>query len=100
MQKKRNDRVVVPYYAKISAKLGLMSDSGMSKTQARKLNIRSGIKTAQTLVSQKTISPDLAKAIARFYLRFKGQRSKRSENAINLWGGRRFGLDLARHYYK
>ena len=91
----------MPGHAKKAAKMALkqrkeFSDPpGLSVKEAKKLGINSGVARARQLVKSNTISVEDAKRIAAFYDRFKNRDSPRSEVAIKLWGGRRFGRSLA-----
>lgn len=93
-------RIPIPSYAKQSAKKGLKlrkqqdNPSGLTKKEADKLGINSGVERARQLVNNKTISIKDAKSIRNFLNRFKNSRSKRSEIAILLWGGRKFRVYL------
>ena len=95
-------RIRIPLLAKELAKQSLRANKslpkykrvGLTKQQAEKLGIQSGIERAKQLIRNKTVSIKDAKSIASFYNRFKGFRTKRANLAINLWGGRKFGKDL------
>lgn len=97
----------VPTYAKIAAAQGLdkrkrlegYKKFGLTREQARKQGIASGVERARQIIRQQTISQDTAKRIARFYNRFKGCKTKKCEGALNLWGGRRWGRELSRKLY-
>ena len=97
-------KLKIPYYAKIAARKGLQerkdNQAGLTPKQARMMGITSGVDRARQILRNKSLSEKNLKAIARFYLRFRGRRTKRTETAIKLWGGRRFGRILARIYYK
>ena len=101
-------RIKVPLLAKEEARNGLrynrsVPDSkkvGLSKSEASELGINSGIQRAKQLIRSKTISEEDARAVARFYQRFRNCRTKRCEVAISLWGGRKFGRDLANKFFK
>lgn len=96
------ERIKVPSYARDAAKRGLderkINKAGLTKEEARKLGINSGVERAKQLVKSKTISIHDAKRIGAFYDRFKNQDSPRVETAIRLWGGRQFGRRLANEY--
>lgn len=96
------NRIKVPEYAREAARRGLeerkMNKAGLTKSEAQKLGINSGVERAKQLVRSKTISVADAKRIGAFYDRFKNQDSARSETALRLWGGRRFGMRLANEY--
>lgn len=95
-------RIKVPSYAKEAAKKGLderkINNAGLTKEEAGKLGINSGVERAKQLIRSKTISVNDAKRIGAFYDRFKNQDSPRAETAIRLWGGRQFGRRLANEY--
>ena len=96
-------RIRVPGYAKEAAKKGLeqreKNNAGLTKAQADKLGITSGIERAKQIIKNTYLDEDDLKAIARFYLRFRNFKSGRAETALKLWGGRRFGQLLANIYY-
>lgn len=64
---------------------------GLDKQQAKKLGINSGVERAKQIVRSKSLLLDDAKAVSRFYNRFRNCRTKNCEGAIDLWGGRDFG---------
>jgi len=92
-------RYKIPKYAKEEAMAGLNFNSnvsksrkvGLSKSQAKKLGIKSGVVRAKQLIRNKTLSYDDIKSIASFYNRFKKCKTIRCEMALSLWGGRKFG---------
>jgi len=94
----------VPQYAKFEAKKGLierkLNKAGLTKTQASKKGVSSGVERAKQIIRNTYISEKDAKAIARFYSRFKNCRTSRCETAIKLWGGRRFGKKLYSDLYE
>lgn len=96
------NRITVPEYAREAARRGLeerkLNKAGLDKAEAQKLGINSGVERARQLVRSKTISVKDAKRIGAFYDRFKNQDSARSETALRLWGGRRFGMRLANEF--
>lgn len=95
----KKPRLKVPEYAKRAAKRALekrarLPDSekfGMSKKEARKKGITSGVARAEQLIGQNSVSFQDAQDIASFYARFKGCMTEKCEGAIGLWGGRKFG---------
>ena len=97
-------RVIIPGYAKRAAMLGLIqrktNRAGLTKKEASSLGISSGVERAKQLIRNKYLSEDDAKAVARFYNRFKNCRTERCETAIRLWGGRRFGDLLNNTFYE
>ena len=98
----------VPLYARKSAIRGLKlrekssksQKAGLTRSEARKLGIQSGVVRAVQLSKNKNISEKDAKSIARFYARFKNKKTKKSEQALLLWGGRRYGKALYKKIYK
>lgn len=102
------EKIRVPNLAKEEAKNALrynlsVSQSkkvGLSKAEASKIGINSGIERAKQLINNKFISNEDAKAVARFYQRFKNCKTKRCEMAISLWGGRKFGRDMVNRFYR
>lgn len=93
----------VPKYAKTAAKRALkereeFSDPpGLTKREANRKGINSGVERAKQLVRSKSIPDDDARRVAAFYQRFKNMRTPRAEVAIDLWGGRRFGKRAVKH---
>ena len=96
-------RIKIPYYAKLNARLGLEerkeNRAGLTKKEAKKLGVNSGVERAKQIIRSKYLYEDDLKSVARFYLRFRNKKTKRSETALKLWGGRRFGKLLAKIYY-
>ena len=96
-------RIKVPYYAKLVARQGLIererNNAGLTKSQASKLGIVSGVERARQIIRNKYIKEKDLRSMARFYLRFRNQRTPRTETAIRLWGGRRFLSLLVKIYY-
>lgn len=96
------ERITIPDYAKEAARIGLKerqtNKAGLTKSEAKKLGINSGVERAKQLIRNKTIPISEAKRIGAFYDRFKNKRTSRSETAIRLWGGRRFGRKLAQKF--
>lgn len=70
--------------------------AGLTKSQARKAGVNSGVERAKQIIRSETVSERDAKSIARFHQRFKNCRTKRCEEAIDLWGGRTFGRKAIR----
>lgn len=95
-------RIKIPQYAKNRAREGLkerkINKAGLTKDQAKKLGINSGVERAKQIIRSKTLSHEDAKRVAAFYDRFKNKRTKRSETALKLWGGRRFARKLANKF--
>lgn len=92
-------RIKVPDYAKKAAGQGLreriFNKAGLTKSEAKKLGIASGVERAKQIIRKKSIPEEDAKRIGAFYDRFKNCRTDRCETAIKLWGGRRWGRKLA-----
>jgi len=101
-------RYYIPLYAKKAARKGLKirakrsksKKAGLSITEAKKLGIASGVARAYQLSINKSISEKDAKKVARFYSRFKNKRSKKANEALMLWGGRKYGKALYKKIYK
>lgn len=92
----------IPTYAKKAAKKGLLMRKklpksqkfGITKEEAEKLGIVSGVERAKQLIRNKYINdPDII-SMVKFYLRFRNQKGKRAEGSLLLWGGRRFLREL------
>lgn len=92
----------IPQYAKDEAKRSLKlraslppsKQFGLSKKEAKRLRINSGVARAEQIVNNTFISLEDAKAIVRFYDRFKNCRTFKCEGSIGLWGGRRWAKQL------
>jgi hypothetical protein len=101
-------RYYIPLYARKQAMMGLKQrrkaskskKAGLTRAEAKKLGIQSGVVRAVQLSKNKTISEKDAKSIARFYSRFKNQRTPKAEMALRLWGGRKWGNALYKKIYK
>lgn len=99
-----SDRLKVDALAKARARLALrkrktLPDSrkfGLDKKQAKRLGINSGVERAKQISRSKYLPKEDAKAVARFYNRFKGCRTEKCEGSIDLWGGREFGRKASR----
>jgi len=99
--------VSVPEYAKVAARRGLRlrklaSSSrkfGITREQANKLGIDSGIERAKQLIREKRITESKAKRIARFYSRFKNCFTPKCEGAHLIWGGRKWEKVLYDKFY-
>jgi hypothetical protein len=91
-------RILIPTHAKNNAKKALkirkrLSKSkkfGLSRKKAKKLGVISGLNQAKYLINNKYLTMNKAMQYYRFYQRFKNCRTKKCENALNLWGGRKF----------
>jgi hypothetical protein len=96
-------RIKIPLQAKREARRGLQerekNKAGLTPSEAKILNITSGVDRANQLIKRDTLSESDAKQVARFYLRFRNRTGAKAETALRLWGGRKFGLSLARKYY-
>lgn len=96
-------RLKIPFYAKLEAKRGLkereLNKAGLTGAEARILGITSGVERAKRLIKNEFIDEANAKAVARFYLRFRNRKTPKAETALRLWGGRRWGKLLAKIYY-
>ena len=101
-------RYYIPLYARQAARRGLKlrakssksKKAGLTKAEAKILGIQSGVVRALQLSKNKTITEKDAKSIARFYARFKNKRTKKSEQALLLWGGRKYGKALYKKIYR
>jgi len=97
-------KIRIPQYAKQSAKQGLFerksNGAGLSIKQAQSLGIFSGVQRARQLIKNKFLKEKDAKAVARFYNRFRNKKTPRVETALKLWGGRRFGKLMNDIYFK
>lgn len=99
--------VTVPEYAKAAARRGLILRKtssisrkfGITREQANRLGIDSGIERARQLIREKRITESKAKRIARFYVRFKNCNTPKCEGAHLIWGGRRWEKVLYDKYY-
>jgi len=96
-------RLKIPQYAKAEAKKGLLerreNKAGLTPREAKKLGVYSGVAMANKISSNIYLEEDDLKRMGRFYIRFKGCKTKKCETALKLWGGRRFGKLLASIYY-
>lgn len=100
-------RYYIPLYARKEARKGLKirakrsksKKAGLSRAEAKKLGIASGVARAYQLSINKSISEKDAKKVARFYSRFKNKRSKKANEALMLWGGRKYGKALYKKIY-
>jgi len=94
-------RLKVPKYAKEAAKRALEFNKevpksqkvGLTKIEAKKKGINSGVERAKQLIKSDSISMEDARAVCNFK-RFLGMKqTTRVEAAIDLWGGERFIRD-------
>lgn len=92
-------RLKVPKYAKRLARKALEERKklppskrfGITKNEARRMGIASGVERARQIIRSKSLPEKDARRVAAFYQRFKGCTTPKCEGAIKLWGGRRFG---------
>ncbi|RJQ22580.1 hypothetical protein C4580_00845 [Candidatus Woesearchaeota archaeon] len=92
-------KLTIPAHAKKAAKLALQIREklparrkfGITKEQANKLGIASGVERAKQIIRSSSLPWDDAVRVARFYQRFKNREGPRAQGAIDLWGGRAFG---------
>lgn len=100
-------KLKVPLYAKNEAKKGLKlrkkatknQKAGLTKNEAKKLRIQSGVERAKQIVKNKYLEEKDLRSMARFYLRFQNCKTPKCEQAIKLWGGRQFLNLLVKIYY-
>ena len=96
-------RIKIPRYVKAVAREGLrerrLNKAGLTKYQATDLGISSGVERARQLIRNKYLKERDAKAIARFYLRFRNKKTPRANTALKLWGGKSWGFLMAKIYY-
>lgn len=99
-------KIKIPKYVKVIVRKTLKERENLPKSkkysltkkEATKKGINSGVERAKQLSASKYISEEDAKSIIAFYNRFKNCRTSKCEGAINLWGGRRFALFLKKIY--
>ncbi len=72
-------------------KLPASKKYGITKEQAAKLGINSGVERAKQIIASTHLPWPDAVRVARFYQRFKNKEGPRAQGAIDLWGGRAFG---------
>lgn len=75
----------------IREKLPASKRFGITKEQATKLGINSGVERAKQIINSANLPWHDAVRVARFYQRFKNKEGPRAQGAIDLWGGRAFG---------
>lgn len=99
-------KIKIPKYVKETVKKALEERKklpvseryGLTKKQAEKKGIQSGVERANQLKNNSYITEFDARRIIAFYERFKGCKTKKCEGAINLWGGRKFAQFLRKIY--
>lgn len=92
-------RLRIPAYAKACARRGLKLRAeapkskkfGLTKSEARRLGIASGVERAKQIIKSKSLSHADAKKVAMFYQRFRNCKTPKCKGAILLWGGAKFG---------
>ena len=87
-------RYKVPQYAKLKAAEAIAWNKNAPKS--RRVGTIVGRRRATQLLKNDYIDYNTAKRIVAFYKRFRGQKTERVEQALNLWGGRRFGKELSK----
>lgn len=96
-------RMKIPVYAKKSALKGLelrkTKGGGLTKKEADKLKIQSGVERAKQIIKNKYLYEEDLKSIGKFYIRFRNCNTPKCEVAHLLWGGRRFSRMLAKIYF-
>ena len=91
-------KITIPKFVKKVAKEALQKrrrqkesrQAGLTKEEAQKLGIQSGVERAKQLVRSKYLRYKDMKSMVAFYNRFRGMKTAKVEDAMNLWGGRRF----------
>ncbi len=92
------NRYKVPLYAKKAAQTALNWNARQPKS--KRVGTASGLARARQLIRNDYIDRSTAVKIAAFYARFKGCNTERCNQALNLWGGRKYGLMLSRKLNK
>lgn len=96
-------RLKIPKYVKISAKQGLIerreNKERLSPNQCKKRGVYTGVAMANKICSHMYLDEGDLKRIARHHRRFRKCRKERSETAIKLWGGKKFGKLITKIYY-
>ena len=95
-------KVKIPQYAKNVAKRNLSLRAslpkykkfGLTRLEAKRKSVGSGVEMARMLIRNKYISLVDAKRVISFYNRFRDFKTPKSEGAIGLWGGRKFAIYL------
>lgn len=94
------ERIVIPYYAKESARAGLLARKNLISRKQSDQKSCPSVRTAVLLKDKETISVERARAIAEFYSRFNHCNTPFCRINLDLWGGRRFGHELYRKFYQ
>lgn len=94
------NRMKIPNYAKVSARKGLENrkKSDMTGKESKALGVYLGLDKAKKLIRNKYIDEKEMRSVARFYKNNKNKKSKKYEDLLLLWGGRKFGLFLSKIY--
>lgn len=101
-------KIKIPLYVKKAARAGLRLRSrvpkskkfGLTKKEADKLGIQSGVEQAKYLIKNNYIDYKRAWKIAKFYNRFKNCYSFKCNGNFLLWGTRKWGNNLYRRIKK
>lgn len=70
------------------SKLPKSKQFGITKKEAKKLGINSGVERAKQIIRSKNIPEKDAKRVCAFYQRFKNCKTEKCEGSLDLWGGR------------
>src|SRR6056297_538362 len=96
-------RLKIPQRVKKIARKGLeerqVNQAGLTRKEAKKQGVKSGVETAEKLVRNRYLEEEDAKRIDRFYNRFKNCKTKGCETALKLWGGREWGKLMNKIFY-
>lgn len=91
----------IPITAKNDARRALRerqkNGAGLTKQEADRLGINSGVERARQIIRNKSLPSADALRVAAFYQRFKHCNTPRCETAIDLWGGRNFGRKAVKY---
>jgi len=99
-------KIKIPKYVKAVVKEALekrqnqpkSKQAGLTKSEAQKLGIQSGVERAKQLLRNDYITEKDIKSMIAFYDRFKNRSTPKIEEAIRLWGGRSFLRFLKKIY--
>lgn len=88
----------IPKYAKEKAREALAKRKtlpeykkfGMTKIEAEKLEIASGVERAKQIIRSKRLSLKDVKRVCAFRRFLRRKRTEKIQGAIDLWGGERF----------